>query len=839
MRSAYTTTIDPSAATVLLIATESVFVTQLTIALEAAHLSVERVHPNGLLSLRKDQSVFATLWIDVPIFTDQNGKLLQGKGVIQQLHSVRSERTIFVTFDTSHQWIAEAGKKDPFWASEALVREFRETVPKGIHLEFLHTLYPYEGGLSIAQRYIFEKIQAANTRPCSGDFSPIWYGDVLDRLITSLYLPDVVSGRWTGTQSITYKEFEELLRHHRGLEGVATGQGRFPYIFPQGEHWGSTPLLTMIEEIGVVVPLPKKIETFSKEEVPFLITKPITASKKPIPTSTILARVLLAIFGIFILLYLCIVLFFLQQFLSLRSAVQTIYKPINQQNVQVVQEQSLLRTNRLLFLVKTVPIPYELFGLGVPRSEVVAGLTFLQSLLNGIQQTTIVDTILSDRHKNLSSTPLEQTESDALAARLDEAYKDLSGVQARLSQGDRTLDVLFSTDGLTENLRQQVTSLRDAVSEQKVAISLLPTLVGSTGQSTIAVVVLENSQERPFFGTPKEVTLYRFEQGKLHSHTQYPIDEVDNLLKGVVSVPPDAPTFFQPRTWRLSDGVFSVNGPSASRQIAWFLEKQFRVSVDAVIAVDASAMASLITPNNNTAVLGITKAIEDTTPSQIEKVQQLFRRAEAVLYVKETAAAQTVHALGWDGAVRTPSCPSRFSLPGSCDVRTTFLSDISFDDQGIATREQEVSYRIGLDGMSMEHVVLYNSSQTHQRYVKVLVDPDAVLEGVYLEDGRLDDSTVFVSEEFGKRSIAAQVILPQDKARISFRIHYPSVVSPNESIAFFVQKQLGVSQEPLRVTVQYDQSLFPKIVAPAPELTKQQLRFLSDLSESRLFAVGF
>ena len=207
-------------------------------------------------------------------------------------------------------------------------------------------------------------------------------------------------------------------------------------------------------------------------------------------------------------------------------------------------------------------------------------------------------------------------------------------------------------------------------------------------------------------------------------------------------------------------------------------------------------------------------------------------------------------ALGWDGGVKTPQCPSSFGTT-DCLIHTVYQVENNIGLNPIEEFIHEtITHTVGfLPGMIRHsHQIRFSNTATKDEWpqgnyrtlVKLIVEDTAVLDSVTIDGKKVEDSRVTVSKEFGKVVIALPVEVGRS-APVIVSINYSSTATLEKGSAYllFVQKQIGKPETPLTVSFDYESSFVPKTIAPAGESFTDQTVFHSSLSENRIFGVGF
>ncbi len=864
------TTIDSAATTVIVIAPPCVFSEQLESAIRAVHLHVERFSPEELprrMVQEKVRSLFRSayvcLWIDVPIFVPQRAKGDINERALQIMKNELTAPLHIITFDAVYSRKNGREGSQPTSASSELISVATKAFQSAVVFNYMHVMYPYDGGVSITLRYILEKIGQSTTNPLGGEWSPLWYSDVISHIVSSLYDLQLSGGCFTGKVQIPTEVFESQLRsssHSRALSGPLHD---FPFVFPQGTPIGEVGMHTIIEEISLVVPHPSDTPVLQKE-----IVKTVFAQKKHSPKiqkrrriSRKIGRTLAVAAIVAICFYVATGIIFFAQLSYIRSQMTAWSQSSQSGQWSVRTVNALARRVQILERVAThVPFPYELVGITLPREGVVAGLRSVLQFTSGIQSYQLATEQLGKAfgHSEVSTAEMNTN--------LDESYKDLSAIQADISQGNPIFDSLFGIDGLSTQLVASTASLRESVTQEKAFVSLIESL-REKPVSNLLLVSMDSSSSRPLFGIPVEVSVLTFDHGGLQTSKTYTVSELDSMLKGKVEAPQEMQKYVATANWNLSDGAWSVDGPTAARQIAWFISKQLHVDADTILFVDSNSIASLqasvLNENatKNTEVLGlqspstalssILTSLQAKTDIRGEAVLPVIldalNNSNAILFSRDPGMSKASKALAWDGSVRTPNCPAAFSVEKNCEVLTRFVSEYdSIDTSGtqVGTQKDNQVHQIHISTDALTHLDLISYPQSknlnEKKILTYLVDASATNLEVFINGNPVSTGDLTQSTQFDKTTLTFPVIL-SNEAATQVRVHYltPPIATSKSSMVFFAQKQPGKASDPFSLEISYSKEFFPSEIAPKGIVSRAGISFTTSLTTSKIFAIGF
>lgn len=871
------TTIETSQSTVVLLAAPSVFRTQLERAIAALHLHVVSLDPREIVTSIRQESTrtllsqcYVCLWVDIPIFVPQEEKIKHDEYVIATLKEYVRAPLHLVSFDTAYCRKNGREGKTPTIASSTLIDTVLRAFPRAISFRYSHVVYPYEGGLSVVVRFIQEKISQRKRFPLQGTWNPLWYGDVISHIITTLYDLSHSGGVYTGSQEISLKEFENELRSRAHRPGLYGQPVEFPFEFSKASGIGKMSISAMIEELVDTVPTEKALEATPSGEVAaiFPLKKQVPAkvirSKKR--QRTLVRRMLIGLGASLGAYAITAVLFFTLLGQVRTTIIETVHTQASHTWSQNVVRSLTWRLNVLESIARILPLPYSLVGLNLPREGVIAGIHSTQLFMESIQDFQQAGDLLGKKIAHTRDPRMTTTISNQqIGLLLDQSYKDLSSIQADISTGNPIFDSVFGVDGLSSSLVTSTSTLREAITQQKAVNALVDAFVDQSKKVSVALVSLDTTIARPLFGSPREIALLTIDQGKVTSTQIYQVDDLDAMLKGKVESPRELQAIGAPSTWKLSSGAWSADGPTAAKEIAWFLGKQLHQDVESILFVDQQTLTNTIAAATETQsssmVLGATatdatlsrllsvesQSGEENIASILSTLSSALNASQAVFYAKESGIAKTLHSLAWDGSIRTPTCPTQFSVERECVVMTRYFGEYDLIASGSAERPVAKNNQIHQLSLTREatihtDIITYpkagNNATT--KIVKWLIDRDAAVSSLAINGQLLSISQGYLGTEFEKTSVTVPITLSTTQDNIISLVYSTHPIATRSSaLAFFAQKQLGQTGDPFSLEVTYSKDFLPSIVAPKGLVERSGLSFTTTLTTSKLFAIGF
>lgn len=205
------------------------------------------------------------------------------------------------------------------------------------------------------------------------------------------------------------------------------------------------------------------------------------------------------------------------------------------------------------------------------------------------------------------------------------AQLELTSASEDLSQADAVLKGGNLDKRLPGFLAQRIDSLagklalyNKLVSKGQALSILLPKLVALDGTKDYLVLLQNNMELRPTGGFIGSFAKVSFEGGKLKKLSVNDIYNIDGQLNLHVEPPKEIRDDLGQKDWFLRDSNWEPDFPTAARQAEWFYTKETGERVEGVIALDISAMESLL---ERTGPLDLTDYKEKITS------ENLFERA--------------------------------------------------------------------------------------------------------------------------------------------------------------------------------------------------------------------
>ncbi len=262
-------------------------------------------------------------------------------------------------------------------------------------------------------------------------------------------------------------------------------------------------------------------------------------------------------------------------------------KSINQANMSFTEAQAIYESLEPIRKMHLFKDQFEtgdsLVNLSVLYGSSARNTTLgIQALLKGIKAVTG-----------------EMTQSPA--SYFSSAQVELNSAKEDLSKAEAILKSESFKRGLPKVLLQTVDRLSEKLSIYSKLISkaqamsvLLPQLVAMEGSKSYLVLLQNNMELRPTGGFIGSFAKVSFEGGKMKKLDVNDIYAIDGQLPIHVEPPKEIKEDLGQKDFFLRDSNWEPDFPTAARQAQWFYTKETGERVEGVVALDVSAMESLL-----------------------------------------------------------------------------------------------------------------------------------------------------------------------------------------------------------------------------------------------------
>ncbi len=410
-----------------------------------------------------------------------------------------------------------------------------------------------------------------------------------------------------------------------------------------------------------------------------------------------------------------------------------------------------------------------------------------------------------------------------------------------------TLDDLYllqSTHGTSADRQWTIQARR--------AIDLIPELIPADKKITAMILLQNNLELRPTGGFIGSVALLTFDHGKLLSYETRDIYDLDSNLKGVVNPPTELRTYLGESNWYFRDANWYPDFLDTATTANWFLEKEWGSRADVVIGINLNALKTItaalksitlpdgqvVGPDNLLATAfnyqdaptgspdtkkqeflslfikplldQITVADSNTTLALISALGQSANQGEITLIANDPVTVASLVEAGWSGKLPTLYCQPNQPEPCSADFLSVNEANVGINKTNFYLK-RSIDHTINLSATEVvhQHTITYTNSSpndtwpagSYKAYLRTSVPPQATNVMISVNGNQLkpaDYVSVTVSS-YQQMGFFVE-IKPQETAALVIKYQLP--LSPNyRSYAFTLQKQPGVSADPIKLTL--------------------------------------
>ncbi len=426
-------------------------------------------------------------------------------------------------------------------------------------------------------------------------------------------------------------------------------------------------------------------------------------------------------------------------------------------------------------------------------------------------------------------------------------------------------DVLL-TKSLTDNASEQNIILAkkilskidferfiNLISECRILAANAPELLGQDKSKTYLVLFENNMELRPTGGFIGSFGLLTFDSGRLTDLTVNDVYSADGQLNGHVEPPAPIKNYLGEANWWFRDSNWDPDFPTSAKRAEWFLDKEISKQVDGVVAVDLFPIKEML---KNTGPIFLSDYNLDITSDNLyEKTQSevdssffpgthnkasfltalsrslladfsslktnqkvdMLRTFYASLderhiqvYLHENVSQDAFSALGWDGAVATPTCGTSCyaDLVGVVeanvgDNKTNYFiqRNINLD---VTLGASEINHKLTLSLKNPANPALGPSGR-YKAYVRILVPDDASTVSVISYNAGVQETlSPELTEVRGHIEIGVLVdLLAGGDKNIEFSWTSGSEETTHlANYGLYIRKQAGTDSDPINIIIE-------------------------------------
>lgn len=541
------------------------------------------------------------------------------------------------------------------------------------------------------------------------------------------------------------------------------------------------------------------------------------------------------------------------------------------------QAVSAPQAKRLESLSRFLAVQTQAYGFVLPESveEKHRFLALWSARLGMIARQS--SALQQDLHQVVGQTlgkqdgdPFQTLES--LTGKVDELYRMTGDLEAELkNQHDPETDLSQEKQAIQDHLRQTKKQL--LVVQQLLGQADRLLARGTT--KTYAVLLQDNQEIRPSGGFIQSIALVTMNNGKIGDIQYHRADSLDKELQGVMVAPSDLATQLKEQHLYLHDANWFGDFTESGEKIAWFIEKSTGRDVQGVIALNTTVLQELLKITGDVSVqnevvssqnvqdkilvhareslettTGVTdfftnvyatvfSALLDAEPSTYSTAFHVFRKlfdqAEIQITSSDPALQTTFKTLAWTGEIVTPPCPAQFSST-ECRVATLYQLDTNV---GINKANKFIKKKHEQNIELKEDQTIYNYKLTYENsgksdvwpggpvpnYVRIYLGNLSVLQKIEVNGVVIETSNIKIEKYNDYQMIGFNIEIPTQSITTVSMTYTEPPISAGEAFTFFWQRQAGVGNTPLTLSLKAHNSLIPTLVAPEASLSSDQIVF--------------
>lgn len=466
---------------------------------------------------------------------------------------------------------------------------------------------------------------------------------------------------------------------------------------------------------------------------------------------------------------------------------------------------------------------------------------------------------------------------------LEALFTRLSALQAELNNLGNPYDIKLLTK-VKKELGQELPDLRRHVLAAQKITQVLPEILGNEESKTYLVLLQNNAELRPTGGFIGSFALVTVQNGALQDFKVEDVYEADGQLNGFVTPPEEIVQYLDEEQWFLRDVNWSPDFPEVAQRASWFLDKSLQVQPDGVVGINLDVVKKFLEvtgpleladydevvtadslyeqaelhselnffPGSNQKkdyLSAVASRLLDKLfyqPSNKIKLARVVldsaEQSELLISVENKQVEEVLADLGWNGDVRTPTCPPPLagSSPDNCFVDTALQVEANVGvNKANQYIKRSIKHEVELTADRARHtrtITLQNTALSqawpagdYKTYLRLYVTKGSELRSAFLDNQPLDLTQFKVEQDAGKQVFGYYLTVPI-KSTHKLEIFYETPLKVDGQMAayaLFEQKQPGTSGD--EVTQIIDTREFDvTAVAPEPEFINDKLQFTSD-----------
>lgn len=572
-------------------------------------------------------------------------------------------------------------------------------------------------------------------------------------------------------------------------------------------------------------------------------------------------------------------------------------KLMNQLNEVFKNSTPVWQSSRHLSLLKTSLNKQLMFYVGKVDMEIFSQAKLLINIDESLEKLYQNNLELNNKATLIYQQSIQnQTESldekliNSLSLKTQENFELLSKLQIYIKQLDQAK---FNSEQ-QKTISEFVKLLNAWQKNTSKALQLqqnLAQILGIQTTKTYALVLQDDRELRPSGGFIQAVALLYFKNGQLIDTQTQGVYKIDQQVPGQIELPDHMKPYINEDNWFFHDSNWEVDFPASANKMAWFLRQTNNRSIDGVITLSYSQLASAldvlgdiylpghdlslskknffnrlenINENQTSSINGKYFAEElleefvkqaqtisaDKTTELLALIGENLENNQQLFVVFEPSLQQVLEDLAWTGSIILPQCPSVF-LANDCLVDSLYVSETNIGLNKINHHIQRVdNHQIYISRENIEHQYLLKIENTaftnnyplgaYKANLRIYIPQKYVFDEILL-NGINIKSAGAKELIFNKHRLAELTIDVPIQQNVELSIKYSQKIKFAEdfSYVFFKQKQTNISPTPLTTAIYYHPTLKPMLIAPQAEVINGGIVFNSHHPKHDFFAVKF
>ncbi len=477
-------------------------------------------------------------------------------------------------------------------------------------------------------------------------------------------------------------------------------------------------------------------------------------------------------------------------------------------------------------------------------------LTTIGDITQGIQPFNWLESRLSSQITQSRITLLKAEAGQLLAQGIKRSITTTDGSPYdSFQQAKHVLDNIYLLQSTKENA-----SLTDRqwVNQARQMIDMFPQLIPSNKKITVMILLQNNLELRPSGGFIGAVALLTFDHGKLLTYDTRDIYDLDSNLKGVVTPPPEIRTYLGETSWYFRDANWSPNSVESANMANWFLEKEWGSKADIVIGINLNTLKQILSASSPITLpdgqmvssenllatafnhqdvptakpdsgkqefmsLFLKPLIDQITTSPSSQTVNIasalglgLETGELTIYAVDPSVQALLADNGWSGNPVQVTCAINLREPCSKDLIYVNEANVGINKANFYL-SRKINHNITLTDQVAQHThhITYTNASpneawpagVYKNFTRIVLPASATQIAISFDGKTLTNSDYTITSV--QNAVAVSLFMeikPQATGQLILSYQIP-LDQNYQSYAFSIQKQTGISVDPLSLTI--------------------------------------